>query len=79
MFLQRCLVQISLLVAASASEMLHAPEKDIEVSKNANVSEEKALFPEHNGGNPICLACLIPLLGQFLIEQEYLCFKFIPQ
>ena len=34
MFLQRCLVQISLLVAASAwSEILHAPKKDIVVSK----------------------------------------------
>ena len=39
MFLQRCLVQILLLVVASAwTEMLHAPEKDIVVSKNANVS-----------------------------------------
>ena len=66
MFLQRWLVQISLLVAASAStEILHAPEKRIVVSKNANVSEETALFPEHNGGNPIFLARLILLLGQF--------------
>ena len=66
MFLQRCLVQISLLVADSAwTEILHAPEKDIVVSKNANVSEERALFTEHNGGNPIFLARLIPLLGQF--------------
>ena len=57
MFLQRCLVQILLLVAASAStEILHAPEKDIVVSKNA-------LFSEPNGGNPIFLARLIPLLG----------------
>ena len=80
MFLQRCLVQISLFVAASAStEILHAPEKDVVVSKNANVSEERALFPEHNGGNPIFLARLIPLLDQFLIEQEYLPFKCIPQ
>ena len=58
-----CLVQISLLAAASEwTEILRAPEKDI-VSKIANVSEESALFPEHNGGNPIFLACLIPLLG----------------
>ena len=70
MFLQRCLVQISLLIAATAStEILHPPEKDIVISKNANVSEERALFPEHNGGNPIFLARLIPLLGQFLTEQ----------
>ena len=54
MFLQRCLVQIPLLVAASAwTEILRAPERDIVVSKNANVSEERALFPEHNGGNLI--------------------------
>ena len=64
MFLQRFLVQISLLVAASAwTEILHAPEKDIVVSMNANVSEEGALFPEHNDGNPIFLARLIPFLG----------------
>ena len=64
MLLQRCLVQISLLVAASAwAEILHAPEKDIVVSKNANVSEESALFSDHNGGDPIFLARLIPLLG----------------
>ena len=64
MFLQRCLVQISLLVAASAStEILHAPEKDIVISKIVNVSEDRALFPGHNGGNPILLARLIPLLG----------------
>ena len=64
MFLQGCLVQMPLLVAASAStEILHAPEKCIVVSKNANVSEESALFSEHNGGNPIFLARLIPLLG----------------
>ena len=63
MFLQRCLVQISLLVAASAwTEILRAPENDT-VSKNANVSEERALFPEHIDGNPIFLARLIPLLG----------------
>ena len=63
MFLQRCLVQITLLVAVSGStEILHAPEKDIVVSKNANVSEERTLFPEHNDGNPIFLARLIPLL-----------------
>ena len=67
MFLQRCLVQIPLLVAASAwTEILRAPEKDIVVSKNVNVSEETALFSEHNGENPIFLARLIPLLGQFL-------------
>ena len=78
--LQRCLVRISLLVATSAStEILHAPEKDIVVSKNANVSGERSLFSEHNGGNSIFLARLIPRLGHFLIEQEYLCFKFIPQ
>ena len=80
MFLQRCLVKIPLLVAASAwTEILHAPEKDIVVSKNANVSEEGALFPEHNGGNPIFLALLIPLLGHILLKREYLCFKLIPQ
>ena len=70
MFLQRCLAQISLLVAASAwTEKLRAPEKYIVVSKNANVSEERALFPEHNGENLIFLARLIPLLGQFLTEE----------
>ena len=70
MFLQRCLLQISLLVAASGwTEILHAPEKDIVVSKNANVSEESALLSEHNGENPILLTRLIPLLGQFLTEQ----------
>ena len=59
-----------LLVAASAwNEILRAPEKDFVVSKNANVSEESALFSEHNGENYICLARLIPLLGQFLNEQ----------
>ena len=64
MFLQCCLVQMPLLVAASAwTKILCAPEKDIVVSKNANVSEESALFSEHNGKNPIFLACLIPLLG----------------
>ena len=79
MFLQRCLVRMPLLVATSAStEILRAPEKDIVVSKNANVSEESTLFPEHNGGNPIFLALLIPLLGQILLKREYLCFKFIP-
>ena len=63
MFLQRCLVQISLLAAASArTQILRAPEKDIVVSKNANVSQEITLSPEHNGGNPIFLAHLIPLL-----------------
>ena len=45
------------------------PKKDIVVSKNANVSEEKALFSEHIGENPIFFARLIPLLGQFLNEQ----------
>ena len=61
---------MQLLVAASAStEILHAPEKDIVVLKNANVSEERALFLGHNGGNLIFLARLIPLLGQFLTEQ----------
>ena len=82
MFLQRCLVQISLLIAASAwTEILHAPEKYVVVSKNATVSQETALVPEHNGRNPIFLARLIPLLSRFLTEQgvEYLCFKFIPQ
>ena len=70
MFLQRCLVRMPLLVAASAlTEILRAPEKDILVSKNANVSEESALFFEHNGQNYIFLARLIPLLGQFLNEQ----------
>ena len=63
MFLQRCLVKISLLVVASAwTEILHAPEKNIVVSKNTNVSEEREHFSEHNGGNPIFLARLIPLL-----------------
>ena len=53
-----------LLVAASAwTEILCAPEKDIVVSKNANISEERALLPENNGGNPIFLARLISLLG----------------
>ena len=50
------------------------PKKGIVVSKNANVSEETALFPEHNGGNPIFLALLISLLGQFLTEHEHLSF-----
>ena len=55
-----------LLDAASAwTEILRAPEKDIAVSKNANVSEERALFSEHIGENPIFFARLIPLLGQF--------------
>ena len=64
MFLQRCLVQISLFVAASAwTEIFRAPEKDIVVSMNANISEESALFSEHNGENLIFLAHLIPLLG----------------
>ena len=64
MFLQRCRVQISLLIAASArAEILRAPEKDIVVSKNANISEKRALFSEHTGENPIFLARLIPLLG----------------
>ena len=59
-----------LLVAANAwTEILRAPEKDIVVSKNANVSEERALFSEHIGENPIFLARLIPLVGQFLNEQ----------
>ena len=70
MFLQRCLVQISLLVAASTwTQILQAPEKDIVVSRNASISEENELFPEHNGGNSIFLARLIPLLDQFLTEQ----------
>ena len=70
MFLQRCRVQIPLLVATSArTEILRAPEEDIVVSKNVIVSEERALFPEHYGGNPIFLVRLIPLLGQFLNEQ----------
>ena len=64
MFYQRCLVQISLLIAASAwTEILHASEKHIVVSKNVNVSEERQPFPQYNGGNPIFLARLIPLLG----------------
>ena len=79
MFLQCCQVQTSLLVASAQTEIIHAPEKDIVVSKNEKVSEEKALFPEHNGGNPIFLALLIPLLGQILLKREYLCIKFIPQ
>ena len=59
-----------LLVAANAwTEILRAPEKDIVVSKNSNVSEERALFTEHTGKNPIFLARVIPLLGQFLNEQ----------
>ena len=40
-------------------------EKDIVVSKNTNVSEESALFSEHNGENSIFLACLIPLYDSF--------------
>ena len=53
-----------LLVAANSwTEILRAPEKDIVVSKNANVSEERALFSEHIGENPIFLAHLIALLG----------------
>ena len=63
MFVQRCLVQISLLSASASTEILHAPEKDIVVSKNANVSEERILFSEHNGENAIFLARLTPLLG----------------
>ena len=59
-----------LLVAANAwTEILRATEKDIVVSKNANVTEERALFSEHTAENPIFLARLIPLLGQFLNEQ----------
>ena len=59
-----------LLVAASAwTEILRAPEKEIVVSKNANVSEESALFSEKYGEIYIFLARLIPLLGQFLNEQ----------
>ena len=59
-----------LLVADNAlTEILRASEKYILVSKNANVSEERALFSEHIGKNPIFLASLIPLLGQFLNEQ----------
>ena len=74
MFLQRFPVQIPLLVAASAlTEILRTPEKDIVVC------EERAFFPEHNGGNSIFLARLMPLLGQILLKREYLCFKFIPQ
>ena len=69
-----------LRVAASAwTEILRAPEKDLLVSKNANVSEESALFSERIGENPIFLARLIPLLGQFLNEQEIPLFRFIPQ
>ena len=65
MFLQRWLVHIPLLVAASArTEILRAPEKDFVVSKNENISEEKAFFPEQNSANPILLARLIPLLGK---------------
>ena len=45
------------------------PEKDIVVSKNVDVSEEKTFFPEHNSVIPIFLARLIPLIGQFLNEQ----------
>ena len=64
MFLQRCLVKILLLVTASArTEIFRTPEEDILVSKKANVSEERTLFSEHNGGNPIFLPRLIPLLG----------------
>ena len=63
MFLQHCLIQVLLSVAASPStEVLYAPEKDIEVSKNAIVSEERALFYEHIGEYSIFLAGLIPLL-----------------
>ena len=53
-----------LLVAASPwTEILRAPEKDIVVSKNVIISEERALFSEHIGENPVFLARLIPLLG----------------
>ena len=45
------------------------PKKDIAGPKNANVSEESALFSERDGENSIFLARLIPLLGQFLNEQ----------
>ena len=62
MFLKRCLVQTPLLVAASAWTEI-AAEEDFVVSKNANVSEERALFPKYNSENPIFLARLIPLLG----------------
>ena len=59
-----------LLDAANVwTQILRVPEKDIVVSKNTNVSEERALFSEHIGENPIFLARLIPLLGQFLTEQ----------
>ena len=55
---------MQLLVAASAwTEILCAPEKDIVISKNVNVSEESALLSEPNGENSIFLAHLIPLLG----------------
>ena len=64
MYLQRCPVQKPLLDAASAwTEILRAPEKDILVSKNENISEESSSFSEHNGENSIFLARLIPLLG----------------
>ena len=64
MFLQGCLVQISLLVAASAStEILRAPEKDSVDSKNANVSEETAFFLERNCRNPLFLSRFIQILG----------------
>ena len=53
-----------LLVTAKArTEILRALEKHFVVSKNANVSEESALFSEHNGENSLFLARLIPLLG----------------
>ena len=52
--------------------------KKILVWKNANVSEERALVPEHNGGNPIFLARLIPLLGQFLTEQNTFVLNLFP-
>ena len=45
------------------------PKKDIVVSKNANFSEESAIFSGHNGENSIFLSRLIPLLGQFLNEH----------
>ena len=69
---QRYLLQVSPSpsVASSVStEILHVSEKDVVVSNNAITSEERALFPEHNGGNPIFLARLILILGQFLTEQ----------
>ena len=62
MFLRRAMI---LLADSHGVSLVKNILTDTVVSKNANVSEERALFPEHNGGNPIFLSRLILLLGQF--------------